>query len=52
MEHAHHFDRKVDAKRWLDVGAAAVVRWDYVEPRARLTTGDGDAEEREGPLGL
>jgi hypothetical protein len=26
MEHARHFDRKVDAQRWLDEVTAAVVR--------------------------
>jgi integrase len=38
MEHARHFDRKVDAQRWLDEVTAAVVRGDYVEPRAGLIT--------------
>jgi integrase len=33
-EHARHFDRKVDAQRWLDQVTAAVVRGDYVDPAA------------------
>lgn len=39
-EHSRHFDRKVDAQRWLDVVTASVVRGDYVDPRAgRVTLG-------------
>jgi len=37
-EHAKHFDRKVDAQRWLDQVTAAVVRGDYVDPRAGKVT--------------
>jgi len=37
-EHSRHFDRKVDAQRWLDVVAASVVRGDYVDPRAGKVT--------------
>jgi integrase len=37
-EHARHFDRKVDAQRWLDQVTAAVVRGDYVDPRAGKVT--------------
>lgn len=33
-EHAKHFDRKVDAKRWEDEVTAAVVTGTYVDPRA------------------
>ncbi len=33
-EHARHFDRKVDAQRWLDEVTAAVVTGRYVDPRA------------------
>jgi integrase len=37
-EHARHFERKVDAQRWLDQVTASVVRGDYVDPKAgRLT---------------
>lgn len=37
-EHARHFDRKVDAQRWLDVVTASVVRGDYIDPaRAKVT---------------
>ena len=38
-EHARHFERKVDAQRWLDAVTASVVRGDYVDPRA----GPGDS---------
>jgi integrase len=37
-EHAQHFERKVDAQRWLDQVTAAVVRGDYVDPRAGKVT--------------
>jgi hypothetical protein len=33
-EHARHFDRKVDAQRWLDEVTAAVVTGTYVDPGA------------------
>lgn len=33
-EHARHFQRKVDAQKWLDGVTASVVRGDYVDPRA------------------
>ncbi len=37
-EHAKHFDRKVDAQRWLDEVTTSVVTGTYVDPRAgRLT---------------
>src|SRR4051812_45877006 len=40
-EHARHFDRKVDAQRFLDNITASVVRGDYVDPsRSRLTLGE------------
>jgi integrase len=39
-EHARHFERKADAQRWLDQVTAAVVRGDYVDPKAgRVTFG-------------
>lgn len=37
-EHARHFDRKIDGQRWLDQVTAAVVRGDYVDPRAGRVT--------------
>jgi integrase len=37
-EHARHFDRKTDAQRWLDQVTAAVVRGDYVDPKAGRVT--------------
>lgn len=37
-EHAKHFDRKVDAQRWLDAITASVVRGDYVDPKLGRTT--------------
>jgi integrase len=40
-EHARHFDRKVDAQRFLDNVTASVVRGDYVDPaRSRMTLGE------------
>lgn len=37
-EHARHFDRKVDAQRWLDEVTASVVTGQYVDPRAGRVT--------------
>ena len=37
-EHARHFDRKVDAQRWLDQVTASVIRGDYVDPKAGRVT--------------
>lgn len=37
-EHSRHFDRKTDAKRWLDEVVASVVTGQYVDPRAGRTT--------------
>lgn len=37
-EHARHFVRKVDAQTWLDQVTAAVVRGDYVDPKAGRVT--------------
>ncbi|MGO9295772.1 MAG: tyrosine-type recombinase/integrase [Streptosporangiaceae bacterium] len=40
-EHSRHFDRKVDARRWLDSVTAAVATGTYVDPRtARMTVGE------------
>ena len=33
-EHAHNFRTKIEAQRWLDSVTAALVRSDYVDPRA------------------
>lgn len=33
-EHARHFARKIDAQQWLGTVTAAIVRGDYVDPRA------------------
>lgn len=37
-EHARHFPRQVDARRWLDSVTASVVRGDYVDPLAGRVT--------------
>lgn len=37
-EHARHFDRKVDAQRWLDEVTASVLTGQYVDPRAGKVT--------------
>lgn len=37
-EHARHFDRKTDAQLWIDQVTAAVVRGDYVDPKAGKVT--------------
>src|SRR4051812_44737271 len=40
-EHARHFDRKVDAQRWLDEVTASILTGAYVDPRAgRVIFGD------------
>jgi len=40
-EHARHFERKVDAQRWLDTITASLVRGDYVNPAdSRMTVGE------------
>lgn len=39
-EHARHFDRKVDAQRWLDEVTTSVITGTYVHPRAGLVTFD------------
>ncbi|MFF5333068.1 tyrosine-type recombinase/integrase [Streptomyces sp. NPDC013181] len=33
-EHARHFDRKIDAQRWLDEVTTSVVTGQYVDPRS------------------
>lgn len=37
-EHARHFERRVDAQRWLDEVTAAVVTGAYVDPKLAKTT--------------
>jgi integrase len=37
-EHARHFDRKVDAQRWLDETKASVLTGQYVDPKAGRIT--------------
>jgi len=37
-EHARHFERKVDAQRWLDEVTASMVTGQYVDPRAGKVT--------------
>lgn len=39
-EHARHFERKVDAQRWLDEVTASVITGQYVDPRAGKITFD------------
>jgi hypothetical protein len=33
-EHARHFDRKIDAQRWLDETTADLLTGRYADPRA------------------
>ncbi len=43
-EHARHFDRKVDAQRWLDEVTSSVVTGTYTDPAlSRVTGGSGAA---------
>lgn len=37
-EHARHFDRKIDARRWLDTITTAVVSGTYCDPKAGRVT--------------
>lgn len=47
-EHARHFDRKVDAQRWLDEVTASVITGSYVDPKAgKITFGAWFAEWSE-----
>lgn len=39
-EHARHFERKIDAQRWLDEVTAALVTNTYVDPKDRKVTVD------------
>ena len=40
-KHAKHFDRKVDAQRWVDEVTASIVTGQYVDPRAARITFQG-----------
>ena len=52
-EHARHFQRKVDAQRWLDGVTAAVETGTYVDPRAgRITVGEWAEKWLEGQAQL
>ncbi|WP_432457935.1 tyrosine-type recombinase/integrase [Cellulomonas iranensis] len=42
-EHAKHFDRKIDAQRWLDEVTASVITGTYVDPKAGRVTFDAFA---------
>jgi len=43
-EHARHFDRKLDAQRWVESQETAKSRGDWIDPaRARVTVGKLDA---------
>lgn len=44
-EHAKHFDRKLDARRWLDEVTASVVTGQYVDPKAGRVTFKSYAEQ-------
>ncbi|MFF3918298.1 tyrosine-type recombinase/integrase [Streptomyces sp. NPDC001852] len=44
-EHARHFDRKIDAQRWLDEVTASVVTGQYVDPRSAKKPFKDYAEE-------
>jgi hypothetical protein len=37
-QHARHFNRKIDAQRWLDEVTAALVTGQYVDPKAGRIT--------------
>ena len=37
-EHAKHFSRRLDAKRWLDEVTASIVTGQYVDPNAGRIT--------------
>ena len=52
-EHAKHFTRKVDAQRWLDEVASAVVTGTYTDPdRSRITVEQWAAQWLEGQVQL
>jgi hypothetical protein len=49
-EHARHFERKLDAQRWLDEVTASMVTGQYVDPRAGRVTFEKYAERWQGSL--
>ncbi|MCU7703231.1 tyrosine-type recombinase/integrase [Streptomyces albidoflavus] len=49
-EHARHFERKLDAQRWLDEVTASMVTGQYIDPRAGRVTFEKYAEKWEGSL--
>ncbi|MET7794773.1 hypothetical protein ABZV25_13485 [Micrococcus luteus] len=49
-EHARHFDRKIDAQRWLDEVTASIVTGQYVDPRAGRITFEKYAKKWEESL--
>lgn len=49
-EHARHFDRKVDAQRWIDEVTASVITGQYVDPRAGKISFEKYASKWEGEL--
>jgi integrase len=52
-EHARHFDRKLDAQRWVDAQETAKSRGDWIDPaRARVTVGQWSAEWLDGQVQL
>ncbi|MGW3117364.1 tyrosine-type recombinase/integrase [Streptomyces sp. NPDC001107] len=49
-EHARHFDRKIDAQRWLDEVTASIVTGQYVDPQAGRITFEKYAKKWEESL--
>ncbi|MEW2317579.1 tyrosine-type recombinase/integrase [Streptomyces bauhiniae] len=49
-EHARHFDRKLDAQRWLDEVTTSIVTGQYVDPRAGRITFEKYAKKWEASL--
>lgn len=49
-EHARHFDRKLDAQRWLDEVTASIVTGQYVDPQAGRITFEKYAKKWEESL--
>jgi integrase len=48
-EHSKHFDRKVDAQRWLDQVNSSIVTGTYIDPvLARVTVGEWGARWLDG----
>ncbi|MDW8806248.1 site-specific integrase [Streptomyces scabiei] len=49
-EHARHFDRKLDAQRWIDEVTASIVTGQYVDPQAGRITFEKYAKKWEESL--